>query len=106
VAQRQGETWPTIDSSKLSWRFLRHLPDFVRLYWRLFVDQRTPFLPKLVLVAAIGYLILPFDIIPDVVPIIGEVDDVVIFLAACRLFIALCPTELVREHVQQIDAGS
>jgi uncharacterized membrane protein YkvA (DUF1232 family) len=106
MAQRQSATWPTIDPSKLSWRFLRHLPDFVRLYWRLLLDRRTPLLPKVVLLAAVAYVILPFDLIPDVIPIVGEVDDMVILLAACRLFILLCPDDLVREHVRRIDARS
>ena len=104
MARNQSATWPTLDPSKLGWRFLRHLPDFVRLYWRLLLDRRTPLLPKIVLIAAVAYVILPFDLIPDVIPIVGEVDDMVILIAACRLFIALCPEDLVREHVQRIDA--
>jgi uncharacterized membrane protein YkvA (DUF1232 family) len=82
------------------------LPDFARLYWRLLWDRRTPILPKAVLVLSVLYVLLPFDLVPDALPIIGEVDDLVIVLAACRLFIALCPGDLVHEHVRRIGERS
>ena len=66
--------------------------------------RKMPWRAVAICSAAVAYVILPFDLIPDVIPIVGEVDDLVILVAACRLFIALCPEELVREHVQRIDA--
>jgi uncharacterized membrane protein YkvA (DUF1232 family) len=82
---------------------LTHLPNFVRLYWRLFRDRRVPIWPKALLVGALAYVVLPFDLIPDVLPLIGEVDDLVIVLAAARWFIGWCPPEIVREHARAID---
>jgi len=82
---------------------LTHLPNFIRLYWRLFRDRRVPIWPKALLVGALAYVILPFDLIPDVLPVIGEVDDLVIVLAAARWFMRWCPPELVREHARAID---
>ena len=86
-------------------RFLRHLPDFVRLYWRLMADGRVSVWPKALLVLSIVYLLSPLDFIPDVLPFIGEVDDLLVLIVACRLFMYLCPPEVVREHVRRIDAG-
>jgi len=82
---------------------LLHLPSFVRLYWRLFWDTRVSIWPKALLVAALGYVILPFDLIPDVIPGIGEVDDLVILLVAARWFLQWCPSEVVQEHARAIE---
>ena len=81
---------------------LRHLPSFVRLYWRLFRDRRVPLLPKALLVLALAYVVSPLDLIPDFVPVIGEVDDVVVVLSLLWLFIRLCPPEVVRETANDI----
>ena len=84
---------------------LRHLPQFVRLYWRLFRDQRVSIWPKALLLIGVLYLVSPIDLIPDAVPIFGEVDDLVVLIVLCRLFIYLCPPEVVGEHVRRIGAG-
>ena len=85
---------------------LVHLPSFIRLYWRLFRDPRVPVWPKALLVGALAYVVLPFDLIPDVLPGIGEIDDLVIVLVAARWFIRWCPPDLVREHARAIDRRS
>jgi uncharacterized membrane protein YkvA (DUF1232 family) len=87
-------------------RILRHLPNFIRLYWRLFRDPRVSPWPKAALVVALIYAVVPFDLLPDVLPGIGQLDDFVILLLACRVFVYLCPAEVVREHVRRIDAGT
>jgi len=79
-----------------------HLPNFARLYWRLFRDRRVPILPKALLVLTLVYVVSPLDIIPDFIPVIGEMDDVVVVLSGLWLFIRLCPPEVVRETVHDI----
>ena len=87
-------------------RVLAHLPQFCRLYWRLFRDRRVPLLAKAVLVSAFGYFIWPLDLIPDLlVPVIGEVDDLVIVLSGLYAFVRLCPPAVVAEHVNAIAHG-
>jgi uncharacterized membrane protein YkvA (DUF1232 family) len=83
---------------------LRHLPQFARLYWRLLLDARVSIWPKALLGAGVVYVLSPLDLIPDVVPVIGEVDDLVVLILLCRLFVYLCPPDVVREHVRRIDA--
>ncbi len=88
-------------------RFLQvllHLPNFARLYWRLFRDWRVPILPKALLVLALVYVVSPLDVIPDFIPVIGEMDDIVVVLSGLWLFIRLCPPEVVRETVCDIAA--
>jgi uncharacterized membrane protein YkvA (DUF1232 family) len=88
-------------------RFLQvllHLPNFARLYWRLFRDRRVPILPKVLLVLTLIYVVSPLDVIPDFIPVIGEMDDVVVVLSGLWLFIRLCPPEVVREMVHDIAA--
>lgn len=82
---------------------LVHLPSLLRLYWRLLRDARVSVVPKVLLVGAVAYVILPFDFIPDALPLIGQVDDLVILLAAARWFVRWCPPAVVQEHVQAID---
>jgi uncharacterized membrane protein YkvA (DUF1232 family) len=81
---------------------IRHLPNFARLYWRLFRDRRVPILPKALLVLTLVYVVSPFDVIPDFIPVIGEMDDVVLVLSGLWLFIRLCPPEVVGEMVHDI----
>ena len=83
---------------------LFHLPSLIRLYWRLLRDPRVSPWPKTLLVGALAYVALPFDLIPDVIPFVGEIDDLVVVVVAARWFIQLCPPEVVREHAQAIDA--
>jgi uncharacterized membrane protein YkvA (DUF1232 family) len=81
---------------------LLHLPNFLRLYWRLFRDRRVPILPKALLVLTLAYVVSPLDLVPDFIPVIGEVDDIVVVLSGLWLFIRLCPPEVVRETVHDI----
>jgi uncharacterized membrane protein YkvA (DUF1232 family) len=83
---------------------LRHLRNFARLYWRLFLDRRVSILPKALLVVTLLYVISPVDIAPDFVPLIGEVDDLVVVLAGLWLFVRLCPPVVVRQTVRDIAA--
>ncbi|MDE0482599.1 MAG: DUF1232 domain-containing protein [Candidatus Poribacteria bacterium] len=104
-------------------RFLRiflHFPNFIRLTIRLFRDERVPIYRKAILVIfqilagafAIAYLVFPFDLIFDFLPLplVGRFDDIVIgaliiLLPGAWLFIKSCPEHIVREHVNKISRG-
>jgi uncharacterized membrane protein YkvA (DUF1232 family) len=53
----------------------------------------------------LGYLILPVDLLPDVFQGLGRLDDLVVLLLGLRLFLRLCPPEVVQEHVKAIATG-
>ena len=60
------------------------VPDCVVLMRRLSADRRLPSSRKAVVVLAVVYLALPFDLIPDFVPVAGQLDDAIIVLAVLR----------------------
>jgi len=94
------------DGSAKGLRFLLHLPNFVKLYWRLFHDPRVPLFPKALVVVAILYALSPLDLLPDwSIPFVGQLDDIAVLILAFRAFIPLCPRAVVQEHVQLIDEG-
>jgi len=70
----------------------------LRIVWRLVRDGRVPLRTKLVPLVMLVYVVLPADLLPDYILGVGQVDDVAVVLAACRLFLSLCPKEVVREH--------
>ena len=84
-------------------RFLWHLPSFLKLYWRLFKDPRVSLRAKAILVAAVLYLLSPVDLLPDfLLPLLGRLDDLAILIVGARWFISLCPPDVVQEHVRAI----
>jgi uncharacterized membrane protein YkvA (DUF1232 family) len=74
------------------------IPNFLKLLFRLFKDSRVPMAEKAMLVGTIIYIISPLDLIPDVIPFIGQVDD--LYLAALVLLRLLSRTDddILREH--------
>jgi uncharacterized membrane protein YkvA (DUF1232 family) len=50
----------------------------IKIYSQLVKDKRTPFFGKLFIGMALGYALMPFDLIPDWIPIIGILDDLII----------------------------
>jgi uncharacterized membrane protein YkvA (DUF1232 family) len=54
------------------------VPDCVVLFKRLLRDPRVPFRAKLAVLILIPYLVLPFDLIPDFIPVAGQLDDAIL----------------------------
>jgi len=69
-----------------------------RLALRLLRDQRTPLLPKLILATAVLYAFSPVDLVPDIIPFLGQVDDVAVLALGMDLFLKNVPDWLRAEH--------
>ena len=74
------------------------IPDCLVLISRLMRDDRVPRRRKLLLAALVGYLALPFDLVPDFIPIAGQLDDVLVVALVLRRFLRSGGDQLVREH--------
>jgi uncharacterized membrane protein YkvA (DUF1232 family) len=74
------------------------IPDCLVLTRRLLADPRVPRRRKLLLVGLVGYLGLPFDLVPDFIPVVGQLDDVIIVGLVLRALVRADGGALVREH--------
>jgi uncharacterized membrane protein YkvA (DUF1232 family) len=74
------------------------IPDCVILLRRLLGDERVPRRRKYVLVALVAYLVMPFDLVPDFIPVAGQLDDVIIAAVALRFALRSGGPQLLEEH--------
>ncbi|MEZ5078132.1 MAG: DUF1232 domain-containing protein [Solirubrobacterales bacterium] len=76
----------------------RFIPDCVVLFRRLLGDDRVPRWRKLVLLLMLGYLVLPVDLVPDFIPIAGQLDDAILVIVALAWTLRAGGPELIEEH--------
>ena len=77
---------------------LRLLPDLLRLLKRLLADPALGWSVRLRVVLLLGYLLLPFDLVPDFVPLIGYADDAVVVALVLRSVIRSAGAEAIERH--------
>jgi uncharacterized membrane protein YkvA (DUF1232 family) len=78
-------------------------PLYARLMIALLADERTPAARKALLAGAAGYLLIGRDLIPDRIPILGGMDDLVVVVLAVDLFLDGVPDELLDEKLAELD---
>ncbi|WP_278498341.1 YkvA family protein [Pantoea vagans] len=70
----------------------------VHAVWLAARDPRTPLLAKVLALIVTAYAVSPIDLIPDFIPIIGYLDDLIIVPLGIMLVVGLIPAEVMREH--------
>jgi uncharacterized membrane protein YkvA (DUF1232 family) len=112
----QWWTWPVISlgvflaiyAAFVAWLVIRgrredaralatFIPDCIVLVTRLARDPRVPRRRKLLLIALVGYLALPIDLVPDFIPVAGQLDDAMIVALVLRHFIKTGGEPMMRE---------
>ena len=85
---------------------MRDLVKRLKLIARLMGDRRVNFFLKFLPVASVAYLIFPFDLVPGIAfPIVGALDDAAILWIGSNLFVELCPPNVVKEHMQELESN-
>jgi uncharacterized membrane protein YkvA (DUF1232 family) len=74
------------------------VPDCAVLTSRLLRDDRLPRRHKLLLLAFLGYLALPFDLVPDFIPVVGVLDDALLAAIVLRVLLRASGEAPLREH--------
>jgi uncharacterized membrane protein YkvA (DUF1232 family) len=81
---------------------LRRMPRYLKLAWRLGRDPLLSRARRAAVIAAAGYLVSPIDAVPDVIPVIGRLDDIAVVLAALRFAMAGLDPVRRREHLDAV----
>jgi len=76
----------------------RFPPDCIVLFRRLIGDPRTRRGDKLLLAALVAYLSMPFDLVPDFIPIAGQLDDAIVIVLVLRTVLRGASPDLIRAH--------
>jgi uncharacterized membrane protein YkvA (DUF1232 family) len=87
-------------------RIIVKLPTYARIVWGLMRDPRTPIGLKGMLAAALAYVVMPVDLVPDAIPIVGQADDLTVLLLVLDLFIQNAPAEVRAEHTARARNGT
>jgi uncharacterized membrane protein YkvA (DUF1232 family) len=70
---------------------------FLRLVWRLIRDRRVSVFTKIIPLLALIYLISPYDLVGDRIPVLGQFDDLIVITVLLLLFIAASPAHVVAD---------
>ena len=82
--------------------FLGDLVQKAKLVWYLVQDAEVPIHLKLIPLLALGYVIWPVDFIPDIIPGLGQLDDITAVLFGAKMFIDMAPQHIVDQYLLKI----
>jgi uncharacterized membrane protein YkvA (DUF1232 family) len=76
----------------------RFVPDCIVLFRRLLSDPRLSRGRKLLVLGLVAYLSMPFDLVPDFIPVAGQLDDAIIVALVLRTVLRAAGADVIREH--------
>ena len=83
------------------WSVLRRLPRYLTLAVNLVRDGRVPAGAKSAVLLGGAYAVSPVDLVPGIIPVAGQLDDVVVLLLTLRRAVRACPPALADEHLRR-----
>lgn len=83
------------------WEILKRLPAYGRLVVTMARDERVPWSARGVLLVGGAYLVSPLDLVPGVIPVAGQLDDLYVVLAALRQALRMTPAEIGEEYLER-----
>jgi uncharacterized membrane protein YkvA (DUF1232 family) len=108
--KEQGEMASTLEQSMTErmkdvglWRELWFQ---IKLVWYLMRDREVPVYLKILPVLAIIYTLVPTDLVPDLFPFIGQLDDITALLVGGKVFIELSPPHVVARYLKGMHAAA
>lgn len=93
-----GEVHPRTGARRTVMHVIRQIPEYLRLLGGLLTDRRVALVDKLLVAGAIAYIVSPADLIPDVIPFLGQVDDVFLLTASIERLIRNAGSSVVTGH--------
>jgi uncharacterized membrane protein YkvA (DUF1232 family) len=74
-----------------------------QLAGELFRDPRVPVAVRIAMPLLVLYLVLPIDLIPDFIPVIGQVDDLILIVLVAGLLLRAVPMDVVWGHIEELE---
>jgi len=97
-ANHESVNEPRTGAKRTVMYYIRHLPQYIRLLGGLLTDGRVATVDKLLVLGAIGYIIMPIDLIPDFIPFFGEIDDLYLLVIALQRLVANAGRPVLLTH--------
>jgi uncharacterized membrane protein YkvA (DUF1232 family) len=114
MPQQTDDMLPTADAEALErrarerrealaafWEVVKRLPAYVRLIAALARDPRVPHRARAALAVAGAYAVSPIDLVPGIIPVAGQMDDVYVALTAIRQALRMTPPAVAAEHLRR-----
>lgn len=79
-------------------RIIRQIPSYLRLLVGLIGDRRVSRIDRFMVIAAVAYIVSPLDFIPDLIPFLGEVDDVFLLMMALQRLVENAGLTVLLDH--------
>lgn len=84
----------------------RRSPKYMRMVAAMARDPEVPTRAKAALLLGGTYVISPVDLIPGIIPVLGQLDDLIVFAVALKAALAICPQHVVERHLNAADLST
>lgn len=82
--------------------FLQELWQQIKLVYYLLRDREVPIYLKVLPFAGLIYILFPIDFLPDVIPVLGQLDDLTVLIVGLKVFIEMAPVDVVARYMDQM----